>query len=96
MLVVVVLLAGFSAETGGIGAAGLAVASVGWLLVNGPVEGPVLLAFTPRHGLTGADLAGLAGLGLAEVDTALPMLRGEPLAPCAGAHSFALINQALG
>jgi hypothetical protein len=64
-LVILVLLAGFSAETGAIGAAGLAIASVGWLLANGPVEGPVLLTFTPRHGLTGADLAGLTSLGLA-------------------------------
>jgi hypothetical protein len=65
VLVIVVLLAGFSAETGAIGAAGLAVASVGWLLVNGPVEGPTLFVVAPGHGLTGADLAGLTGIGLA-------------------------------
>ena len=43
----------------------LAVVSVLWLLVNGPVEGVVLLPVIADHGLTGADLAGLAGLALA-------------------------------
>ena len=27
-----------------------------WLLVNSPVEGPVLVRLTPGHGLTTADL----------------------------------------
>ena len=43
----------------------LAVASVLWLVVNGPMEGHVLIHFTREHGLTSADLAGLAGLGMA-------------------------------
>jgi hypothetical protein len=36
-----------------------------WLLVNGPMEGPVLVEVAQGHGLTGADLAGLTGLTLA-------------------------------
>jgi len=35
----------------------LLVLSVVWLRVNGPVEGPVLAAFSDEHGLTVADLA---------------------------------------
>ncbi len=65
VLVVLVLLAGTSDRTGRPGALLLAATSAGWLLVNGPVEGVVLLTVTPAHGLTGADLAGLAGLALA-------------------------------
>lgn len=38
----------------------------------------------------------LAGLGLSEVDRAVPMLRGEAPAPGRRARAFALINQALG
>lgn len=38
----------------------LLVAAVIWLLVNGPVEGPVLVELTPDHGLTVADLPALA------------------------------------
>jgi hypothetical protein len=36
-----------------------------WLVVNGPMEGVVLLKVTRHHGLTGGDLAGIAGLALA-------------------------------
>jgi hypothetical protein len=43
----------------------LAVVSVLWFLVNGPVEGVVLISLTEDHGLTSADLAGVAGLGVA-------------------------------
>jgi hypothetical protein len=43
----------------------LAVTSVVWLRVNGPVEGVILLVVLPGHGLTGSDLAGLTGLALA-------------------------------
>ena len=64
-LAVLVVAAGTADRTGRAGAVALALASVAWLLVNGPVEGLVLVRVTPRHGLTGADVAGLAGLGLA-------------------------------
>jgi len=37
-------------------AALLAVACVTWLLLNGPLEGPVLLVLAAGHGLTLADL----------------------------------------
>jgi hypothetical protein len=43
----------------------LALLSVLWLLVNKDFEGPVLLAVVEDHGLTTADLVGLAGLILA-------------------------------
>ena len=65
VLVVLVFLAGVSAETGLLGAVALAVVSVAWLLVNEPVEGLTLFVVAPGHGLTGSDLAGLTGLGLA-------------------------------
>lgn len=38
----------------------LVVAAVVWVLVNGPVEGPTLIVFSPSHGLTVADLPSLA------------------------------------
>lgn len=65
VLVGLVLSAGLSRRSGGVGAAVLAATSVLWLIVNEPMEGPVLLTVLPGHGLTGADLAGLTGLGLA-------------------------------
>jgi hypothetical protein len=62
-----VLAAGLSARYGMVGAVTLAAVSVAWLLVNGPMEGPILLTIARGHGLTGGDLAGLAGLALAAV-----------------------------
>lgn len=46
-----------------------------WLLVNSPVEGPVLWSPSERHGLTVADLFGLPPLLLAAV-LALVQARG--------------------
>ena len=43
----------------------LALLSVLWLLVNKDFEGPILLTVVRDHGLTTADLVGLAGLILA-------------------------------
>jgi hypothetical protein len=60
-----VLAAGVSGRSGAVGVVVLAAVSVLWLLVNGPMEGPVLLTVTTDHGVTGADLAGLTGLALA-------------------------------
>lgn len=60
-----VVAAGVSAAAGWGGVVALAGLSVCWFAVNKWMEGPVLLALTPGHGLSGADLAGLAGLGLA-------------------------------
>ena len=48
-------------------AVGLAAAAVGWVLVNGPVEGPVLLVLTSSHGITVADLPAIVALVLAGV-----------------------------
>ena len=36
-----------------------------WFVLNGPVEGQVLFVVTPSRGLTTADIAGLAGAGVA-------------------------------
>ena len=33
-----------------------------WILVNGPVEGPVLMTLTPDHGITVADLPSAVAL----------------------------------
>ncbi len=43
----------------------LVVVSVGWILVNAPVEGDVLWKVSQGHGLTVADLFGLAGIAVA-------------------------------
>ena len=47
----------------------LAVAFVGlsglWLIVNGSLEGPVLLPLSTGHGVTAADLLSLVGLAVA-------------------------------
>lgn len=43
----------------------LVLVAVVWILVNGPVEGPVLIVFTKNHGLTVADLPSLAAIGVA-------------------------------
>ncbi len=72
--------------TGLPGAAALAGMSVVWLLENKPVVGAVLYIVVPRHGLSGADLAGLTGLALpgrraevvpelVEVEVAVPHLK---------------------
>jgi hypothetical protein len=48
-------------------AVGLAGAAVIWILVNRPVEGPVLLTLTHSHGITVADLPSLALIIVAAV-----------------------------
>jgi hypothetical protein len=60
-----VLTAGLSGTLKRGGAAVLGAMSLLWLVVNAPMEGPMLVTFTPAHGVTGADLAGFAGLALA-------------------------------
>jgi hypothetical protein len=62
-----VVVAGVSGRFGLAGAAMLAAISIVWLTVNGPMEGPVLVQLSATHGITGADLAGVAGLGLAAI-----------------------------
>jgi hypothetical protein len=64
-LLVLLISAATADRTGRAGAGVLAVASVVWLFVNGPMEGSVLYTVTYEHGLTAADLVGLAGLGIA-------------------------------
>jgi hypothetical protein len=41
------------------------VAAVIWIFVNKSVEGPVLLALSPNHGITVADLLSIALLIIA-------------------------------
>ncbi|UYP18488.1 hypothetical protein OED52_17810 [Rhodococcus sp. Z13] len=41
------------------------VASLLWVLMNGPLEGRVLYSVTPNHGLTEADLLSAVGLVIA-------------------------------
>jgi hypothetical protein len=65
VLATLVVLAGLSATTGVPGGVALGCVSLLWLLVNGGMEGQVLWVLLPGHGLTEADLAGLAGIGLA-------------------------------
>lgn len=65
VLVGLVLAAGLSGMFRMVGVAVLAAVSLLWLVVNGPMEGPVLVTVTAAHGVTGADLAGFAGLALA-------------------------------
>jgi hypothetical protein len=45
----------------------MAAAAVGWVLVDGPVEGPVLLVLTSSHGITVADLPAIVALVIAGV-----------------------------
>lgn len=65
VLVALVAVAGLGDRWGRPGAVALAGVSLVWLLVNGPMEGVVLLTVTESRGLTGADLAGFTGFGLA-------------------------------
>jgi hypothetical protein len=46
-------------------AMGLVAAAAIWILVNGPVEGPVLLVLSPSHGITVADLPSIGAVGIA-------------------------------
>lgn len=64
VLSTLVVLAGTSAETGLPGAVALTVVSVLWLRVNGLVEGVVLFTVRPGTGVSGADLAGFAGMAV--------------------------------
>jgi hypothetical protein len=46
-------------------AMGIVVAAAIWVLVNGPVEGPVLLVMSPSHGITVADLPSIGAVIIA-------------------------------
>ena len=65
ILAAMVLVAGTLDRWGRGGAVVLGILSIGWLLTNQHMEGPTLLSITQAHGLTGGDLAGLAGIGIA-------------------------------
>ena len=63
-LLVMLVSAGTADRTGRVGAGVLAVSSVVWFFVNSPMEGSVLVTLSSDHGVTAADLVGVAGLGL--------------------------------
>jgi hypothetical protein len=65
VLVALVLTAAGAARFGRGWAVVLAVLSVVWILVDRPMEGSVLVVLSHSHGITAADLAGVAGLALA-------------------------------
>jgi hypothetical protein len=65
VLFLLVLAAGTLDRTGVPGAVGLLALSVLWVLVNGPMEGATLIDLGGGHGVTAADLASVAGGGLA-------------------------------
>jgi hypothetical protein len=64
VLVVLVLTARFTAGRSVTAGYLLCLVSLLWLAVDKRMEGPTVIAFTPTHGLTAADLAGVAGLVL--------------------------------
>lgn len=70
-----VLAAGISGRFGVPGALALAATSLLWFVVNGPMEGSVLLPLSAEHGITGGDLAGVVGLGLAALNGARALRR---------------------
>ena len=76
VLICLVLSAGLSRELGGWGPVLLAGLSVVWLVVNGSMEGVVLVSLSAEHGVTGADLTGVAGLGLAATGRFLSCVNG--------------------
>ncbi|MGU3435773.1 hypothetical protein ACNHUS_22485 [Actinomycetes bacterium M1A6_2h] len=43
------------------------VTSVAWVLLNGPIEGAVLVVLTPTNGITESDLLSVIGVGIALV-----------------------------
>lgn len=64
VLVLLVLAARYGRAKGPWGGYLLLVVSLVWLLVNRPMEGAVLVGFTPDHGFTEGDLAGMLGIAL--------------------------------
>ncbi|GAA1885429.1 hypothetical protein [Williamsia serinedens] len=42
-----------------------AVVAIAWVIWNGPIEGAVLVSFTPDHGITESDVLGAVALVIA-------------------------------
>jgi len=72
VLVALVVAAVAAGRYGRVAALALGGCSLLWLLVNKPMEGDVLVVVTDDHGLTAADLAGIAGVVLAVFLVAFP------------------------
>jgi len=64
-LVLLLVTAGTADRTGAFGPWALLAASLLWLVLNKQMEGHIIWRVSDHHGLTAADLAGLAGLALA-------------------------------
>jgi hypothetical protein len=62
LLALLVVAAAVGPRFGRVGGLGVVLVSFLWLLWNGQLEGGILLTLVQGHGLTAADLAGLAGL----------------------------------
>jgi hypothetical protein len=67
VLALLVVAAALAPVFGRPAAAFLAATSLAWLLANQSMEGEILWVLGPTHGLTAADLGGLAGLVVAVV-----------------------------
>ncbi|SFB87364.1 hypothetical protein SAMN04487968_102110 [Nocardioides terrae] len=65
VLALLVIAAAFAPRLGRAGGIVIGALSVLWLLLDHRMEGGVLVAVTPSHGLVTADLVGLTGLALA-------------------------------
>lgn len=74
-----------------------AVVSLLWFPLNTPVEGPVLFRVSPSHGLTAADLIGLAGLAVVIAAPAIQRRLGRrprPIVAAAGSGAGAVGSDA--
>jgi hypothetical protein len=84
-LLLLVLTAYFTRGRGPRAGLWLVAVSVLWLACNKPVEGAIVMSLSENHGVTGADLAGLAGVTLG-LRQAWPLVvrRARQLAPSRG------------
>jgi hypothetical protein len=64
VLVALVLTARFTRLRGATAGYVLVVVSLVWLAADKTMEGATVITFTPDHGLTAGDLAGVVGLAL--------------------------------
>jgi hypothetical protein len=77
-LLVLVLVAYFAPRHGLLGGGALVAAGLLWLVTNKSMEGRTIIHLTPDHGVTVADLAGVAAivLGASQVWRRWPRRRG--------------------
>jgi hypothetical protein len=63
-LLLLILAARFTRGRGPRAGLWLVAASVLWLVLDKPMEGSTVLRMTKNHGISGADLSGIAGVAL--------------------------------